>query len=130
MAARRKLGIEGYDPHPPAFRFRRPLKARPSSGGVISDGMVDYIKDAEWWIARSERNVAAILRMFQRGDVACCLYERCGAMLDLGRTPCQYVIALQLVRIASEEWAIDLCLSEIGIYVEEVWDPHSKPPLP
>ena len=65
---------------------------------IERDGMCDYIEEAEWWIARSEKSVRQIFRAFDRGEAACCLYERTGAIVELGHTGQQYLIAIQLVR--------------------------------
>lgn len=83
--------------------------------------MRDFIPDAEWWLCRSRKSVAALMRDFANGDVACVLYERVGAMLPRGTQGQFFLIAIQLVRLGGDEddWDLDLCLSEVGVIMEE-----------
>ena len=89
--------------------------------GHVHDGMCDYIEGVNWWIARSLKSERQILRAFDNGNVACCLYERTGAIIELGHTGQQYLIAIQLIR-TRHNWDLDITLSELGVYLEELWD--------
>ena len=100
---------------------KRRVRYEGVSSFVDHDLMCDYIDGAEWWIARSEKSVNGIIRAFDRGDVGCCLYERTGAIIPLGKRDGKHLIALQLV-MTGFDWDIDLCLEEIGVYVDEMWD--------
>jgi hypothetical protein len=94
--------------------------------------MADYIEGAEWWKARSIRSVRMLMKAFDQQEVACCLYERTGAMVQLGRVPAAqmpadeegrrkdgYLIAIQVVRTGRDDWDVDLTLSEIGVILDE-----------
>jgi hypothetical protein len=83
--------------------------------------MCDYIEGAEWWIAHSDYSRRQIERSFYQQEVACLLYERTGAILELGRYNQQYVIAIQLVRTGTD-WDLDVSLSDAGIYLQEMWE--------
>jgi len=105
-----------------------------------SSTMADYIDGAEWWKARSFRSVRLLQKAFDQQEVGICLYERTGAMIELGRVPQSsmppredgsnrdgYSIALQLVRLGTNrDWDIDLCLAEIGVFIDEIY----KGPFP
>jgi hypothetical protein len=121
MASRDSPGWPKYDPHPlpPDWRPKFRIRIVPSDPEPI-DAWADYIENgAEWWLARSERNVPMLLHAFDQGDVACLLYERVGAMIELrGTSEPPFWIALQLVR-TRRDWALDVSLSDAGIYVED-----------
>lgn len=100
-----------------SIRFSSLLRER----GSI-DPMRDYIEGADWWLCRSERSRAMLQKMFDQQEVAICLYERVGAILDLGREASQYLLAVQLVRqTRDDEWMLDISLSDVGVYLEETW---------
>lgn len=88
------------------------------------DPMADYIEGADWWLARSEHSVRKLEYLFKQEEVGCCLYERTGAIIDMGQRDGRYYrIAIQLIRLGGvKDFDIDLCLSEIGIIIEEKWD--------
>ena len=102
-------------------RAGRRVRFRKSDKPVPYDPMCDYIEDAEWWIARSDKSINQIFRAFEQGNMAICLYERTGAIIHLGRRDGQHIIAIQLV-LTGKDWDIDICLSEAGIYIDEIWD--------
>lgn len=112
-----------YDPNPlpRSFRFARPVYVLPSTGRVRRDPLSDFIDGAEWWFARSDRTAKALQRAFDNEEVACCLLERVGAILPMGKDDDgNHVIAIQIAR-TGKDWDVDLCLSEIGIYLDEIW---------
>ena len=127
MARRGKLSRAWprfYAPQAPQqfFRLKRRVNFVPLSGFVDRDLMCDYIEEgAEWWIARSELSINQIIRVFDKGDAACCLYERTGAMLPLGHDNRWHLIAIQLVTNGND-WDLDITLEELGVYLEELWD--------
>jgi hypothetical protein len=84
--------------------------------------MRDFIPGAEWWLCKSRKSVGGLLRDFSSGNVGCVLYERVGAMLPRGTDGQLFLIAIQLVRLGGEEndWDLDLCLSEVGVFMEEI----------
>jgi hypothetical protein len=92
----------------------------PGHDAVPVNPMRDYIPGAEWWLCKSRKSVPALLRDFSNGDVACVLYERVGAMLPRGTDGQLFLIAIQLVRNGGEENDWDLCLSEVGVFMEEI----------
>lgn len=96
-----------------------------SSPKTRVDPMCDYIEGAEWWLARSDSSVRMLQKLFEQQEVACLLYEKSGAIVELGRVGAQYKIAIQLVRDKKEinNWDLDLSLSDSGIYLEEVYKP-------
>ncbi len=125
MASKRKRKARPYDPNPHVI-IQKPKRIKlvgpPSKQ---TDGMADYVEGAEWWIARSKSSFREIMSMFDRGQVPGCLYERTGALIELGHTGQSYVIAIQLVR-TGRDWDLDLTLSEIGVCLEERWDGVSE----
>lgn len=113
-----------YDPNPPVRIMNPSIRyVRTSNKSTDTDRMCDYIEGAEWWIARSKRDTPRIFRAFNRGDVACCLYSRTGAIVRLGKLidRRQYLIAIQLV-VTGRDWDLDLSLEDAGIYLEQRWD--------
>lgn len=87
--------------------------------------MADYIEGATWWIARSRYSALQLARRFENQNVACLLYEQTGAIVELGRTQKgQYLIGIQIVHTSQEDWALDLSLTDAGIYLEEPWSPE------
>ena len=111
-----------YDPNPvPSdWRPRNHLRLVHSVPVERPDPMCDYIEEAEWWVARSDYSIRHIQRAFDNNEIACCLYERVGAMMDLGRYGRQYEIAIQLVTIG-DDWDLDCSLSDAGIYLQELY---------
>jgi hypothetical protein len=87
------------------------------------DPMADHVEGSSWWLCRSDLSRKGIQDLIDRGEVAGCLYERMGAIIELGKEGAFYRLAVQLVRLGGDEdWDIDLCLSEIGIRVDELYE--------
>jgi hypothetical protein len=108
-----------YDPHPPKGFIPKVKLRLIHSAPSVPDPMCDWIEEAEWWMARSDRSVRQIQNAFERSEMACLLYERVGAMKELGRQGRQYRIAIQLVRI-EPSWDLDISLSDSQIYLDEL----------
>lgn len=106
----------------PAIRLVESSDSEPEA-----DPLSDFVFGAQWWLCRSDKNRKELMKLFDIGEVAGVLYERVGAILELGVVSHQYLMAIQLVRYGSEfhDWDLDLCLQETGIYVDELYeDPH------
>lgn len=111
-----------YDPNPPATApTSLPIKLVVTEEKIeLPDPMCDYLEGSEWWLVRSDTSIRSIQRAFEEQEIACCLYERVGAMLEAGRTPSgQYLIRMQIV--GAGQWDTDVSLSDAGIFVEELW---------
>lgn len=86
---------------------------------------MDYIPDAEWWIARSDRSVPQLLKAFRQQEVPCLLYERVGEIVPRGKCGKQHRVGIQLVR-TGKDWDLDLCLSDVGVYLEGLWNDGNR----
>lgn len=83
----------------------------------VRDPWADYIEGATWWLAKSKHSTEKLQKLFARGDVASCLFERVGSVIPLRKDGEKFVIQIQVV---DGEPFTDLCLSEIGVVLEEV----------
>lgn len=119
-----------YDPNPSllasALRTMRGVRfvAPKTRKRALADPMADFIEGASWWLARSEKGVMRLQLEFRQGDIPGTLYERMGAMKELGRVGPLYLLAVQLVRTGTDfgDWDLDLTLTDAGIYVDEPYD--------
>ena len=113
-----------YDPYPPPPSYRPPPHIRlvqSDKPAPLPDPACDWIEDAEWWLARSERSTRSIQRAFEDQEMACVLYETVGAMIDMGREypGGPFLIRIQVMR--AEDWDVGISLSDAGIFLEEPW---------
>jgi hypothetical protein len=109
----------------PSYVPAKPLVLLASKTKAARDPMADYIEDAEWWLARSKHSQRALVKAFDQQNVACCLIERVGAIIQLSAPEergGEYKIAIQ-ISSAKHSWDVDLCLSEAGIYLDCLWQP-------
>lgn len=131
MARRAKTAIAGgaYEPNPNTrmvrpkrLKLEKPTKKRRFTQ---RDGMADYVENGEWWIARSSSSLRSIQLAFDRGDVGAVLYERTGAIIEIGHSGTHYILGIQLV-LSRHNWDLDTCLEEVDIILEEKWDGVSQ----
>lgn len=70
----------------------------------------------QWWAASTKRHVGDILRAFREERVGLILYESVGLLAPTGKVfGGRKVILLQLKVPKGYDWAVDVCLSEIGV---------------
>jgi len=117
MAARRRRDGPRYDPTHKTPKLTVPFSFVPSSRRVVPSADVDFIPGAPWWLALSEHSQAALETLFDNEEVGCCLIERIGAFKETGKEGALYVLNIQ---VQDSDWDTDLCLSEIGIYLQEM----------
>lgn len=125
-----------YDPLGPIVVPKNtPLRYEPTGEITPYDPTADYIADGEWYAAHSVKSARQIQKAFEQQEVGCCLYERTGSIVQLGRVPRSlmpepeegekrdgFLIAIQLRRYGKGlDWDLDLCLSELGVYVQELY---------
>lgn len=130
MAVKRLASREPrYDPEPWKQKATKPLRhylvrSRRAYYKAPADPMCDHIEGAVWWIVRSKRGLRALHAAFARQDVACCLFERVGAIVEYGtdeRTG-EQLLAMELLFLGGAlDWDLDVSLSDAGLYVEEPW---------
>jgi hypothetical protein len=110
-----------FDPRPPLSPPRKAnIRLVEHDGPEIDvDPMVDYIEGAEWWLARSDNSVSQLRKMFDKQEVAICLYEVVGATLEVTQRDGYYVIQIQVMHNGRDDWMSDVALEEAGIYLDE-----------
>lgn len=85
------------------------------------EAFTDFIPGVPWWLAKSSRSVKMLRTLLKQQELPCVLYERMGALEEVGRSRGLYLVNIQLIRknVGTKDWDLDLALTDAGIYLEE-----------